>query len=198
MRHAFILATTLAVLLALAAPARAGMAEDCEQTGNPDLQIGGCTAVIRSGEYSGKNLAIAYNNRGVGYGNLGDYTQAIESYSQALRIDPNYATAYYNRGHAYDELADYIQAIADYGQALRIEPGLGKAYQNRGVSHENMGNYQSAAEDWERAIRAEGATRAKWWQKYMKGKGHYAGAIDGVLGPGTRRGLLACAIDPAC
>jgi len=32
----------------------------------------------------------------------------------------------------------------------------------------------------------------------MKGKGHYAGAIDGVFNPGLRRDLLACAIDPAC
>ena len=43
-----------------------------------------------------------------------------------------------------------------------------------------------------------GEARAKGWQKYLKGKGHYAGAIDGIYGPGTRRGLMACARDPAC
>ena len=32
----------------------------------------------------------------------------------------------------------------------------------------------------------------------MKERGHYSGAIDGVFGPATRRGLVACAYDPAC
>jgi hypothetical protein len=52
--------------------------------------------------------------------------------------------------------------------------------------------------DWEQAIQIDGAPRAKWWQEYMKGKGQYSGAIDGIFGPATRRALLACAIDPAC
>ena len=108
------------------------------------------------------------------------------------------AWAYYNRGSAYDDLGDHRRAIEDYTQALRLDPGDGSAYQNRGVSHESLGEYARAAADWERAIRIDGASRAEWWQNYMKGKGHYAGAIDGVFTPGLRRDLLACAIDPAC
>ena len=51
MRHTIVPAATLAALLALAQPARAGMAEDCAQARDQDLSIGGCTAVIRSGEW---------------------------------------------------------------------------------------------------------------------------------------------------
>ena len=80
----------------------------------------------------------------------------------------------------------------------RIDPNYGNAYQNRGVSYENLGEYERAARDWEQAIRIDGASRARWWQKYMKGKGHYAGAIDGIFGPVTRRALAACAVDSAC
>ncbi len=100
MRHIAILAATLAALLALAAPTRAGMKEDCVQGRDRDLQIGGCTAVIRSGEYFGKNLALAYYNRGNAYDELGKHTRAIEDYDQALRLDPGYAHAYHNRGFA--------------------------------------------------------------------------------------------------
>ncbi len=48
----------------LAAPARAGMVEDCNQERDPDPRISGCTAVIGSGQWQGKELAWAYFNRG--------------------------------------------------------------------------------------------------------------------------------------
>ncbi len=56
MRHIAILAATLAALLALAAPTRAGMKEDCNQERDPDLGVSGCTAVISSGQYSGRRF----------------------------------------------------------------------------------------------------------------------------------------------
>ncbi len=105
MRHTAIFAATLAALLALAAPARAGMEEDCVQEYDRDLQISGCTAVIGSGQYSGRNLAIAYNNRGIAYDDLGEYRRAIEDYDRALRLDPDDALAYNNRGIALDNLS---------------------------------------------------------------------------------------------
>ena len=104
MRHTAIFAGTLAALLALAAPARAGMVEDCGRDRDPDLQIGNCTAVIRSGQYSSGILASAYNNRGNAYRNLGDYRRAIEDYDQALRLDPGFALASDNRALAMDRL----------------------------------------------------------------------------------------------
>ena len=69
----FSLIAVLLFVSSLAAPARAGMAEDCVQERDPELSISGCTAVIRSGQYSGRDLAVAYNNRGNAYNNLGDY-----------------------------------------------------------------------------------------------------------------------------
>ena len=70
----------------LAAPARAGMVEDCEQSRDPDLRIRGCTAVIRSGHLVGETFALAYYYRGDAYHDLGDYRRAIEDYDEALRV----------------------------------------------------------------------------------------------------------------
>lgn len=266
MRRTIILSTTFATLLAFAQPAQADYVDDCNQSQDPDLRIGGCTALIRSGDYSGVQLGFAYNNRGIAYFDAGEYSQAIENYnrsldfdpsdpdyynnrgnaysklkqyaraiddydrsirldpgkafayngrgaayrhlgenalaiedySRALRIEPGYSKAYYNRGIAYDNLGRYRRAIADYDEAIRINPSYGSAHQNRGVSYENLGDFDRAARDWEQAIRVDGASRAEWWQNYMKERGHYSGAIDGVFGPATRRGLVACAYDPAC
>ena len=164
MRNITIFAATLAVLLALAAPARAGMEEDCVQEYDPDLRISGCTAMIRSGQYPNWILVVAYNNRGIAYAHLDKYRLAIQDYDQALRLDPDDASVYHNRG----------------------------------VSYKSVGEYERTVGDWEQLIRIDGAPRAKRWQTYLKGKGHYAGAIDGIFGLGTRRGLVACARDPNC
>ena len=120
------------LIAAIAQPASADMADDCEQSRDQDLSIGGCTAVIRSGEFSGRNLAIAYSNRGSAYYNLGENRRAIEDFDQALRIDPGFAIAYSNRGLAYNNLGEHRRAIEDYDQAIRIDPGLAAAYNNRG------------------------------------------------------------------
>jgi tetratricopeptide (TPR) repeat protein len=216
----------------LAAPARAGMLEDCMQGFNPDLTISGCTAVIRSGQYSGRNLAVAHTNRGNAYNRLSKYRRAIEDFDHALQLDPDYALAYNsrgiaytslgehrwaiedfdrtlrlspgdagfynNRGIAYHRLGEFARAIEDYGHALRLNPGFAEAYYNRGNSYQSLGEYERAAGEWEQVIRLGGAPQATRWQKYLKGRGHYSGAIDSIFGPGTRRALLVCARDPSC
>jgi Flp pilus assembly protein TadD len=48
--------------------------------------------------------------------------RAIEDYTAALRIDPNYAKAYSNRGVAYYNKEDYRRARADYEKALQLDP----------------------------------------------------------------------------
>jgi tetratricopeptide (TPR) repeat protein len=129
---------------------------------------------------------------------LGEHRRAIEDYDQALRIDPGYAKAYYNRGLAYDNLGEHRRAIEDYDQALRIDPGDADAYNNRGIAYKRLAEYELAVGDWEKAIQLDGGTRIKRWQKFLKRKGHYSGAIDGAYGPAMRRALMACARDPDC
>ena len=159
MRYTAILAASLAALLALAACTagmmKAGMVEDCAQERDPGLGISGCTAVIHSGQWQGKDLAWAYYNRGNAYYSLGDYARAIEDHDEALRLDPGNALFYSNRGSAYDELGEYRRAIEDYDEALRINPGYLDAYNNRGVAYDHLGEYARAIEDFDQALRLD-------------------------------------------
>jgi tetratricopeptide (TPR) repeat protein len=79
----------------------------------PEQKIAACTAVIQSGRYSGKSLALVFNNRANGYLKKGDDDRAVADYDQALKLDPNYALAYNNRGNAYFRKKNYDRAIAD-------------------------------------------------------------------------------------
>jgi len=73
----------------------------------PAVQIEGCTAVIQSGKESGRNLAIAFNDRGIGYHDRKEYDRAIRDYSEATNLDSRYARAYYNRPDIAEQWARY-------------------------------------------------------------------------------------------
>jgi len=52
--------------------------------------------------------------------NLGQYQRAIEDYSQAILLKPDYALAYNNRGIVYFVLGDHKQFCRDIQQACHF------------------------------------------------------------------------------
>ena len=83
----------------------------------------------------------------------GDRQGAIEAFSQAIELNPNYVEAYYNRGRVRYVLGDHKGAIADYNEALRINPSDSKAYYNRGVTRSRLGDNKGAIADFNEALR---------------------------------------------
>ena len=59
------------------------------------------------------NYAIAYYNRGLAYGEKGDYERAIKDYSKTIDLQPDLAEAYYNRGEAWLHLKEWEKAKSD-------------------------------------------------------------------------------------
>jgi hypothetical protein len=59
--------------------------ENCSRckSDDPDRKIGGCSAVIQSGQETGTNLANAFRGRGSAYAHKGDYDRACQDYDQA-------------------------------------------------------------------------------------------------------------------
>ena len=98
---------------AFAAPARADDWETCAK-GAGDEAIAACTRAIKSGNYNGKTLALAYSNRGVEWRAKGDLAKAVADYDEAIKADPQQPAAYNNRGIPYAAATDYDKAIADY------------------------------------------------------------------------------------
>src|SRR3989338_3734325 len=81
-----------------------------------------------------------------------EHDSAIEAYTKAIQLDPNYADAYINRGNAYADKGQYDRAIEDYNRAIALDPNLAQAYNNRGNAYKNKGQYDRAIEDYNRAI----------------------------------------------
>lgn len=53
-----------------------------------------------------EDAAVQANNSGLAYYNKGDNDRAIDEYSVAILLDPEFALAYYNRGLAYHNKGD--------------------------------------------------------------------------------------------
>lgn len=63
---------------------------------------------------------------------LGNYDAAIDSYSRALELKPDFAEAYNDRAYTYMTVKNYSLALSDLNQALRLRPDYVNALMNRG------------------------------------------------------------------
>jgi tetratricopeptide (TPR) repeat protein len=68
------------------------------------------------------DLAKAYAWRGVARSALKGYYDAIDDFSEALRLDPENALAYRGRGYAWGARKEYDRAFQDYDEAIRLDP----------------------------------------------------------------------------
>ena len=106
-------------------------------------------------EISYASEVVELLEQGLAKAKAGDFTGAIQLWSEAIAIEPNYHTAYYNRGVAKSELGRYEEAIADYDQAIAIEPNFHIAYYNRGSAKSELGRYEEAIADYDQVIAIE-------------------------------------------
>ena len=129
------------------------LAQMLTAVGDPEeslLQIEKSLAITGSSLNSADAMLLkgqAYNNLGNTYIGAGQYQQAVESYDEAIRLNPEYALAYNNRGGAYVQLGEYETAIADYGAATRINPLYANAYFNRALAYVQANRIAEARQD---------------------------------------------------
>ena len=84
-----------------------------------------------------------------------NYDSAINSYSEALKLDSNNAVAYVKRGDTYENKEDYDRAMTDYNQALKLDPKNVDAYNNRGIAFYHKQDYDRAMTDYNQALKLD-------------------------------------------
>jgi tetratricopeptide (TPR) repeat protein/S1-C subfamily serine protease len=102
-----------------------------------------------------KSISIVYAARGDYHRNLKNYKQAIDDYTQAIKIDPKNPTYYRDRGVAYGKLKNYKQAIDDYTQAIKIDDKNAIYYVGRGLAYFQLKDYKQAINDYSQAIKID-------------------------------------------
>jgi tetratricopeptide (TPR) repeat protein len=87
----------------------------------PEILVSGCTAVIQSGIHGGRNLVVAFTNRGVGYRQTFQYDRAFADFEQAIALDADYLPAYDQRGSLFWDRGEFGRARQDLDQIVRLK-----------------------------------------------------------------------------
>ncbi len=62
--------------------------------------------------------AVMLNRQGASLYNKGEYRQAIEEFTRAIEVSPEFAESYDRRGKTYAALGEHRRAIDDYDKAV--------------------------------------------------------------------------------
>lgn len=141
----------------LTAAAAADDAKVCAESGGaPGPVIAACTRVIASGQWTGKDLAWAYANRGNAQLSKGATVKAIEDFSEALKLDPSDGNTFYNRGIAFMDKGDLAHAGKDFDSAIKLNPSDAGALASRCyVRAVQGGDLNAALDDCNKSLKLE-------------------------------------------
>ena len=114
------------------------------------------------------SLVTSYNNIGLVYSNMGEYSEALSYHEKALEMlqktlpanHPSLATSHNNIGLLYSNMGEYSKALSYYEKALEIRqktlpanhPDSATSYNNIGGVYDNMGEYSKALSYYEKAL----------------------------------------------
>ncbi|XP_067890415.1 small glutamine-rich tetratricopeptide repeat-containing protein beta-like isoform X2 [Heterodontus francisci] len=91
-------------------------------------------------------------NEGNNYIKEENYRAAVDSYTQAIELDPNSAVYFCNRAAAQSKLNNYTAAIQDCKRAIAIDPDYSKAYGRMGLALTSLNKHSEAITYYKKAV----------------------------------------------
>ena len=117
-------------------------------------------SVLEQGEVLSKQhpqLVVLPFIMGVANSRLRRLEPAIDCYTKALRIKPDYAEAHYNLGNVLKALGRGDEAIGCYSKALQINPEYAEAHNNLGNVFQDFGRHDEAIACYTKALQIKPA-----------------------------------------
>jgi len=90
--------------------------------------------------------------QGVELRKQGKYEEAIQIFTEAIKVNPQNAVLYLQRADTYRMAKKSDLAISDYSQALSMSPKVPGAYYARGLAYGGKGSYNEAIQDFSQVI----------------------------------------------
>jgi len=99
--------------------------------------------------------ALDYYNRGLGRTQNKRYRQAIEDYSEAIKLNSRFVDAYLKRCEMHYKMGDNQAVLSDCQEVLKIDSSVAKAYYYQGRARYSLGYSDPAIESYSSAIAQE-------------------------------------------
>jgi tetratricopeptide (TPR) repeat protein len=99
--------------------------------------------------------SVLLYNIGQVYNAMGKYQEAIEQYTAAIALDPNYSEYYNDRGSVHLHSGNLDQAEKDYLKAIELSPPYFEVFTNLGQCYRLMGQMDMAIQSYSRALDLE-------------------------------------------
>ncbi len=136
-------------------PADCKKAESAMEAGDHDRAIEHYFHCLEAGELVSRVEAHVFFNLGNAYSAKDNHHQAIEDYSETLRLDPSHGWAYNNRCWSRGLLRQSTEALRDCDEALKLLPDRPEVLDSRALALWQLGERDRAREDLARAHEIE-------------------------------------------
>lgn len=123
---------------------------------DPQTQIKLLTRVVSKAP----KMADAYHYRGDAYRNLGRHKQAVDDYTQTIKLRPKDPFRYYARALVYMDMGRNAQAVSDLTRAISLKPAYRNFYLARARANEALNKYDAAIADYNKYLGKRRATTA--------------------------------------
>ncbi|XP_064624799.1 small glutamine-rich tetratricopeptide repeat-containing protein alpha-like isoform X2 [Lineus longissimus] len=137
------------------------LSQDTEYRVNPGLLdifnavVGAPNIVKRAPSEEGIKEAEKLKIQGNECMKVDNYKDALDFYSQAIKLDWTKSVYFCNRAAAYSKVNNHSAAICDCKKAIEIDKDYSKAYGRMGLAYMGMLDYTSARECYKKALELE-------------------------------------------
>lgn len=107
--------------------------------------VDACTVTLRFHP----NDISTYKRRALAYSDLQQYQNAVDDFSQMLKLDSQNKPALAGRALIYDELGEHQKAIEDCDQLIKLDDNMEAAYLLRANQYLALQEYQKAISDYD-------------------------------------------------
>jgi len=125
--------------------------------------------------------AVEAFNRGRDLMKHRQFAEAVQAFTKAANIRPDWAQGYVSRGNAYQHLEQFDDAIRDYSRAIGLNPKLTNAYIGRAQCYVHQQRDGPAFDDFNQAIAlkpdAAVALHGRAWI-YLRRKAYHKSLAD--------------------